>query len=252
MEDDVLRQRLWEGFASLQTLLGGSTRRGDVLRTEGLVASIVPTAPESPALNAAVAIEPEAAPGLLGELAERYADAGVKRWAIWVDGSARDVVHALRRSGMAVASASPGMGAEIDALALDLGGAATDPNASLRTVGRVNDLAYGNVDARLERTLATLPENALRAYRADLEGAPAAVALALHQRSDCGVSFVATLPRARRLGLATIVMRNLLADGERHGLESVTLQATELGERLYARLGLRRLGVMELWEHRRR
>jgi|GEM_PF-3589306 len=252
MEDDALRRRLWEGFASLQTLLGGSSERGDVLRRDGLMASIVPTAPDSPALNAAVAIEPAAAPPLLAELAERYAAAGVNRWAIWVDGAARDVVQALRRSHMGIASASPGMGAEIEALALDLGGADPVPAASLRTVGRVNDLAYGNVDGRLERTLATLPEDALRAYSADLDGAPAAVALALHHGGDCGVSFVATLPRARRRGLATSVMRNALADAERHGLGSVTLQATELSERLYAQLGLRRLGTMELWEHRRR
>jgi ribosomal protein S18 acetylase RimI-like enzyme len=90
----------------------------------------------------------------------------------------------------------------------------------------------------------------LRGYRANLNGAPAAVALALHHGRDCGVSFVATVPQARRRGLATEVMRSVLADALRHGLDTVTLQATEQGERLYVRLGLRRLGNMELWEHR--
>jgi hypothetical protein len=46
-------------------------------------------------------------------------------------------------------------------------------------------------------------------------------------------------------------MRTVLADACRNGLETVTLQATEQGERLYAQLGLHRLGTMELWEHRR-
>src|SRR4051794_41569359 len=87
--------------------------------------------------------------------------------------------------------------------------------------------------------------------RPDLNGAPAAVALALHHGEDCGVSFVATVPQARRRGLATQVMRSALADGRRHGLTTITLQATELGERLYHQLGLKRLGPMELWEHRR-
>jgi ribosomal protein S18 acetylase RimI-like enzyme len=251
MDDATLRRRLWEGFASLQTLLGGSSRNGSVLIKEGLVASIVPSAPDSPALNAAVAIEPQAAPPALRELHDCYRQAGVRRWAVWVDGSARDVTAHLRSQGLMVASASPGMGADIAGLDLDLQLASAEPTADLRTVGRVNDLAYGNVDARLERTLTTLDEGALRGYRADLNGAPAAVALALHHGDDCGVSFVATLPQARRRGLATQVMRAVLADAQRHHLTTITLQATEQGERLYAQLGLHRLGNMELWEHRR-
>jgi ribosomal protein S18 acetylase RimI-like enzyme len=251
MDDATLRRRLWEGFASLQTLLGGSSRHGVVLHKEGLVASIVPSAPDSPALNAAVALTPEAAPPALKELADRYHEAGVRRWAVWVDGGARAVTAELRRAGLMVASASPGMGAEIGNMQLDLALANPEPTGDLRTVGRVNDQAYGNVDARLERTLTTLDEGDLLAYRADLNGAPASVALALHHDEDCGVSFVATLPQARRRGLATQVMRSVLADAHRHDLTTITLQATEQGERLYAQLGLHRLGTMELWEHRR-
>jgi ribosomal protein S18 acetylase RimI-like enzyme len=107
------------------------------------------------------------------------------------------------------------------------------------------------VDSRLERTLTTLTEGTLRGYRANLNGAPAAVALALHHGQDCGVSFVATVPKARRMGLATQVMRSAIADANRYQLTTITLQATELGERLYQQLGLRRLCPMELWERRR-
>jgi GNAT superfamily N-acetyltransferase len=251
MDDAELRRRLWEGFAALQTLLGGSARHGFVIERPGLIASVVPSAPDSPALNAAVAIDPQAAPEALRELEDRYARAHVRRWAIWVDGAAHDVTAELKRSGLAVASASPGMGASLDDLKLDLTTANPDPNATLKTVGRVNDLAYGNVDSRLERTLTTLAEGTLRGYRADLNGAPAAVALALHHGEDCGVSFVATVPQARRHGLATQVMRSALADARKHRLTTITLQATELGERLYHQLGLRRLSPMELWERRR-
>jgi ribosomal protein S18 acetylase RimI-like enzyme len=185
------------------------------------------------------------------ELEVRYGDAGVRRWAIWVDGGARDVTAELRYAGLAIASASPGMGAVLDELKIDLTTANPRPNAGLRTVGRVNDLAYGNVDSRLERTLTTLDEGTLRGFKADLNGAPASVALALHHGQDCGVSFVATVPRARRQGLATQVMRSALADASHQQLTTITLQATELGERLYQQLGLRRLSPMELWERRR-
>jgi len=251
MDDAQLKRRLWEGFADLQTLLGGSARNGFVIRHEGLVASIVPSAPHSPALNAAVALDPRRAPQALEELEIRYGDAGVRRWAVWVDGAAKDVTNELRLAGMAIASASPGMGAVLDDLKIDLTTANPRPNANLQIVGRVNDLAYGNVDSRLERTLTTLEEGTLKGYKADLNGAPAAVALALHHGQDCGVSFVATVPRARRQGLATQVMRSALADARRHELTTITLQATEMGERLYQQLGLRRLSPMELWERRR-
>ncbi len=121
------------------------------------------------------------------------------------------------------------MGAALTDLRIDLTTANPSPNADLRTVGHVNDLAYGNVDSRLERTLSTLEEGTFRGYRAHLNGAPAAVALALG-RQELGVSFVATTPKARRQGLATQVMRSALADAQRFELTTITLQATELGE----------------------
>jgi ribosomal protein S18 acetylase RimI-like enzyme len=249
MDDATLRRRLWEGFARLQSLLGGSARHGVVLEREALVASIVPHAPDSPALNAAVALEPDAALAALEELAGRYSRAGVRRWGVWVDGDERAATRALQAAGLSLATASPGMGAALDELDLDPDGTAAR-TSDLRTVGRVNDQAYGNVDARLERTLAALPPQRLYAYRVDLDRKAAAVALALHHAGDCGVSFVATVPAARRRGLASRVMRAALADARARGCTTVSLQATEAGERLYEQLGFRRLGPMELWERR--
>jgi ribosomal protein S18 acetylase RimI-like enzyme len=143
---------------------------------------------------------------------------------------------------------SPGMGAVIDELPLD-SDAQAEPT-DLAIVGRVNDLAYGNPDGRLERTLAPMPDGILRAYKADLDGSPAAVAMTLERDGDCGVSFVATAPQARRKGLATQVMHRLLLDARERGCTTTSLQATESGKRLYDALGYRRLGDMQLWEHR--
>jgi ribosomal protein S18 acetylase RimI-like enzyme len=140
------------------------------------------------------------------------------------------------------------MGAALDGIAVD-GDRPLD--ADLATVGRVNDMAYGNFDGRLERTLTPLPNGVLKGYRVDFDGRPASVALALHHDGDCGVSFVATVPKARRQGLATEVMRQALSDAAKNGCTTTTLQATEIGERLYENLGYRRLCVMQLWERRR-
>ncbi len=243
----MLRARLWDGFARLQTLLGGHAGPGSVLERDGLVASVVPSAPDSPTLNAAVALEPDRATEHLRELAARYREARVRRWGVWLDGGAARAAKAFANAGMVMTTASPGMGAALDQL--DARPEQATP-ADLATVGRVNDLAYGNRDARLERTLAPLPNGILHTYRQDLDGEPAAVAMALHHGEDCGVSFVATVPHARRLGLATSVMHQALAHARQQGCTTTTLQATEVGERLYANLGYRRLCVMQLWERR--
>jgi ribosomal protein S18 acetylase RimI-like enzyme len=250
MDDDTLRRRLWAAFARLQSLLGHHSMQGAVFERPGVVASVVPAAPDSPTLNAAVAVEPDEAVDALDELAERWALAGVRRWGIWLDPSARAVVRALQRGGLTMTASAPGMGAELDAIWVPERNGSLPP-ADLSTVGRVNDLAYGNVDGRLERTLTPLPSGVLHGYQATLAGEPASVALALHLGEDCGISFVATAPAARRRGLATQVMHQALADARTAGLTSTTLQATDAGERLYRSLGYRRLCDMQLWERRR-
>jgi ribosomal protein S18 acetylase RimI-like enzyme len=247
MDEGSLRARLWDGFAELQLLLGAHAGQGRTLERDGLVASIVANAPESPTLNAAVALEPETAVQNVEELASLYSQARVRRWGVWMDGGASLAAQALTQAGLTVTAASPGMGARLDELPIEE--TALEP-ADLATVGRVNDMAYGNFDGRLERTLTPLPNGVLKGYRVDHEGAPAAVALALHHHQDCGVSFVATVPNARRQGLATKVMRQALSDAADNGCTTTTLQATEVGERLYLNLGYTRLCVMQLWERR--
>jgi ribosomal protein S18 acetylase RimI-like enzyme len=250
MDDGVLSARLWAGFGALQALLGGHAGPGSVIEREGLIASVVPNAPDSPTLNAAVAIEPDQAQRHLPELQARYDDAKVRRWGVWLDGRASLAAQALAQAGMVVTSASPGMGARIDDLQKTTNDARPQ-EADLETVGRVNDLAYGNYDGRLERTLKPLPNGILHGYRVDDDEGPAAVALALHHERDCGISFVATVPKARRRGLASRVMRQALRHAEQQGCTTTTLQATDVGERLYRNLGYRRLCVMQLWELRR-
>jgi GNAT superfamily N-acetyltransferase len=248
MDDPLLLTRLWDGFGRLQALLGGHAGPGRVIERDGLIASIVPSAPDSPTLNAAVALEPDKAAEHLEELRTKYADAKVRRWGVWLDSNAGLAAQALSHAGMVVTAASPGMGAEIEVLEAD-NGERPQP-ADLTTVGQVNDIAYGNYDGRLERTLKPLPNGILHGYRVDYQGSPAAVALALHNNGDAGISFVATVPKARRLGLAKAVMRQALTEAARQGCTTTTLQATEVGEKLYTSMGYRHLCVMQLWERR--
>ena len=249
MDDGTLRDRLWQGFARLQTLLGGDAAGGVVTDEEGIVASFVPGAPDSPTLNAAIVLARELDLDRLDAMRQRWEQIGVRRWGVWVDGANYPVTDTLRLARMRVTSSSPGMAGEITHLSLN--GSRPAHATDLATVGHVNDLAYGNADARLERTLSPLPRGILHAYVAELQGRPASVALALHHQQDCGISFVATAPHARRQGLASDVMQAVAADARDAGLTSATLQATALGEKLYAALGYRKVSDMQLWERRR-
>jgi ribosomal protein S18 acetylase RimI-like enzyme len=249
MDDATLRERLWQGFARLQAVLGGKAAGGAVLDQPGLLASFVPQAPDSPTLNAAIALTDELHADTLDQLRHRYEEIGIRRWGVWTDGSYGSVIRTLHENGMRMTSSSPGMGLPISQLRMN--GRAPAGPTDLATVGRVNDLAYGNPDGRLERTLAPLPKGLLHAYRADLEGRPASVALALHHGEDCGISFVATAPYARRKGLASDVMQRIALEAQEAGLTSTSLQATDLGERLYRALGYRKVSDMQLWERRR-
>src|SRR4051794_40608384 len=244
MDDETLRRRLWTAFARLQSLLGHHSMQGAVYEAPGVVASVVPAAPDSPTLNAAVALEPIDAAAALPDLAQRWEDAGVRRWGIWLDPAERGVVRALQRAGLAMTASAPGMGAQLDEIWIPSRNGAV-PRADLATVGKVNDAAYGNVDQRLERTLTPLPPNLLRGYRADLGDRPAAVALALHLGEDCAISFVATVPSARRRGLGTQVMPRDPALPEARGLTTTPPQGTDPGGGLPRSLGRRALFGMQ-------
>jgi len=249
MDDGTLRDRLWHGFAQLQTLLGGEAAGGIVVEEHDVVASFVPSAPDSPTLNAAIVVSDALDLELLDAMRTRWEQLGVRRWGVWTDGAKDAVTDTLRTARMRVTSSSPGMGAVIAELPLN--GRAPARATDLATVGHVNDLAYGNPDARLERTLAPLPPGLLHAYVAELQGRPASVALALHHEQDCGISFVATAPHARRQGLASDVMQRVAVDAGDAGMTTTTLQATNLGEKLYHALGYRKVSDMQLWERRR-
>ncbi|MDY7226351.1 GNAT family N-acetyltransferase [Hyalangium rubrum] len=62
-----------------------------------------------------------------------------------------------------------------------------------------------------------------------------------------GIYLVATANEARGRGLASEVMRGLLADAQARGCTAAVLQATELGYGVYRRLGFRDLGRWISW-----
>jgi predicted acetyltransferase len=65
------------------------------------------------------------------------------------------------------------------------------------------------------------------------------------------VAFSATTPEQRGRGLASGLLAQALVDARRRGLRTSTLEATKAGTPIYAGLGYRDLGVIQMWVRRR-
>ena len=243
---------MWDGMACLQRLMGRHAPGGRVLERDGYVASVIGAVPYASLPNAVVAPNPAAVLEDLDELGRVYADAGVLKWGVWIDGSDGQATEALAAKGLVLDSNPAPMGAPLDEMTLD-GLDGTDPpkTADGPTVGRVNDVAYGFGERRpIETMLGGLPADVARGTRFDLDGEPASVMMAGDHGEDTAVWFVATVPEARHQGLATRLMKRALADARQRGQTSTTLQASAKGAPVYAALGYRRLGTLHLWEKR--
>jgi len=65
-----------------------------------------------------------------------------------------------------------------------------------------------------------------------------------------GVTMVATVPDQRGKHLASGVLAHALDEARQRGKTTTSLQASKLGQSIYARLGYRALGEVHLYEKR--
>jgi GNAT superfamily N-acetyltransferase len=172
----------------------------------------------------------------------------VRKWGVWIHATDVEGARQLERDGLVLDSMPVVMGTELSAIELD-GAPVTHP-VDLRTIGAINDSAYGYADGRLEETLAAIPQDAVQPHALHDDGEPAAVTFIMDVGEDACVGWVATLSRARRRGLASGVLKGALRAAQERGRTSTTLWASAMGANVYSRLGYRTLGHLHLWEMR--
>lgn len=236
-----------ERFA--QALVAGGD--GWLVRFDGVLATVIPAAPDRSLFNAVMYSDPAGLVAALPRLADVYDQAGVRAWTVWVregDAVARD---ALAAAGHVLDAAPRAMGRELPGVDPPPAGALTWERADgVGEVAALNDAAYGGGGQWIAGA-AGLADPGLHLYLARVDGRPAACVGCLDHEGDAGVVMVATAETARRRGLATGLMRQALADAAQRRCRSTTLVATRAGAPVYARLGYRDLGGMEMWERRR-
>lgn len=242
--DDLLRRAAEANAASFAAIAAASAG-GRRLHEPGVRAIATPATPERPLFNAAFGLEPGALADAYDRLAGFYAEAGVARWTAFVDPADTGSAATLEANGH-VLDAEPRMmlGEAAEAAGADPP-VELDPAPAPETIAALNDRVYGYPGsfARALRSLAGLD-----AAVALAGGEAVACALAHHAGGDCHITLVATLPEHRRQGIASGLIRRLVRRGREHGCTTTSLVATRAGAPVYARLGYRDLGPVQMWE----
>lgn len=202
-----------------------------LVRSEDAAIGVFPAGVDRDVFNNALVLgDPHRA---LAAIEQAYADAAIAHYAIWVHESRGDAGRVLEAAGYRVVERTLAM-----AVRLPAAGPARLAAAPIATAS-----------PEVLRAMNQLPADLLPAMRAD--GAarilsagepPAAALLALDHDGDCALAFVATLPTARRRGLATALTVRALADAAARGCESASLQSTLEAEGVYRAVGFEEVG----------
>ncbi len=241
--NDLAHRAVQSNVSSFLALCSGSPG-GRVLTATGTLAIATPAAPERPLFNAAFGAVAER----YDEIEAFYAGAEVDGWTAFVDPDDERSAVELARRGHTLDGEPRLMAGTAEAVAegpigeLEL---AAEPTAAMAAA--LNDAVYG-YPGSFARTLCSL--DGLHAAVVLASGEPVACALAHEVEDDCHITCVATLPEHRGHGLAGLLVRRLVREGVSRGCTTTSLVATSAGAGVYARLGYRDLGHLEMWERR--
>ena len=243
--------------AFYRLLDGASPGARVVQRGDGLLVCTCPARPERSLVNAVVYDDGAPLVAALPALAETFAAAGAHAWTVWVQPGDEAVAQACAAAGHVLDATPELMWANVDDV---LAGGRPPADAELDlapswvTLGAINDAAFGLPPGHLTVVLADGdpdPRRTPRAVALDADGRPLACAAVVVAGAVAGVVMVATLPGARGRGLAAACIRSCLARARQlHGAAWTTLEATKIGEPLYAHMGYRRAGAYGMWERR--
>ncbi len=176
------------------------------------------------------------------QLASVYVDAGVGVWALWTPSRVTDLdapaevraVGGFKRDTTTLvmqATLPPGLRYHDGVVQTSIATAtrATDepvPAADFEEMDRVPGMAAW---------VMVHDDVAVAGARSFLHG------------TACGIYAVGTIPEWRRRGFARSLMEHVLADAQRRGARTATLQSTAMGQPLYESLGFVPAGRYEEW-----
>jgi GNAT superfamily N-acetyltransferase len=249
--EEELRRRALAGVRDEVEAFGSAAPDSSLIHRDGLLAAVVPAAPQRSIFNSVHYDDPAALAKELAALGEAYEEQGVHAWTVWVPDHDRATARLLDSRGHRLDAAPR-------AMALDLGDLAPKPPAPEGAERRpgdplvaadLNDRAYGYGEDGFRAGLAG--ETAIRWHGAYAEGEPVCCVGTIAVGEDCCVTGVATPPERQGRGLAGWLLWRALAEAREQGMRSASLQASRAGAGIYEKLGFADLGYVEMWELRR-
>ena len=233
-------------MVAFQRLIGRHGPAPSLLERGAFVASAVPKIPSS-LINAACPRDDAPLGPHLDEIARFYEQS--PKWGAWIDPGNDDDAKALKDRGLVLDSRPVLMAAPLGAIEAPANGLPVE-RADMAHVGEVNDRAYGSPAGVIASALGELPAAEIRGYGVRVDGELASVASIIDVDQDAFVTMVATLPHRRGNRLASSLLAHALDEARQRGKTTTSLQASKLGQSIYARLGYRALGEVHLYEKR--
>jgi GNAT superfamily N-acetyltransferase len=257
--DDSYRLALQAGSVrTLVTLLSGAAPTSRLWQNNGVIASVVPSAPRTALCNLVVGLA-DPTPTDLASIADEYAGAGVSAWWTWVHDDDDRTLAALHLTGYRPGASQCAMVLNLDELnAPDLADLDYDDTGDLATLGAVNSRSQPSGEGLADALTQRPPGLDLRVYQArDAGRVVCALATVDHagpgdggatRGPDCGIYWVATDETSRRKGFASRLLGAALRDARKRGCVTSTLQASPMGTPIYGRLGYETLFTFETYE----
>jgi GNAT superfamily N-acetyltransferase len=242
--------RVFESMFHWYRLVGGASDGARVVERDGVLAAVVPAAPERAVVNAVLYRGADGLEAAYDEVAAAYDEIGAK-WTVWVAPGDHDAAALLESRGHHLDAQPMAMALELDGVERPPADALANWTAQgdLAEVGHVNDRSYTFGTDSFSRALRTLPDGEAHVYVArDEEGGPIGCLTVVDHARNSEVQMVAVVPEARGQGITRKLLGHALADAAERGSETSTLIATSLGYPVYERVGFRPLERVSMWE----
>lgn len=242
--------RAFESMFHWYRLVGAASDGARAFERDGVLAAVVPAAPERAVVNAVLYRDTDGLGAAYDDVAAAYEEVGAK-WTVWVP-PGDDAASALLHSRGHYLDAQPmAMARELDGVERPPADALANWTAEgeLAEVGEVNDRSYTFGTDSFSRALRTLPDGVAHVYVArDEQGSPIGCLTAVDHVGNTEIQMVAVVPEARGQGITRKLLGHALADAAERGNETSTLIATPLGYPVYERAGFRPLERVAMWE----
>jgi predicted N-acetyltransferase YhbS len=244
-------ERVLRGLHHFARVCGSASDGARIIERDGIVAAVVPAAPERAVVNSTVCQSVDGLHSAYDEIAAAYEEIGAT-WTVWARDDDRAVAEFLESHGHALDAQPMGMVHE-ELAGVERPGQDELPEwtreGDVAVVGPLNDRAYTFGTDSFTRAMQRVPSDSSLVYVACDGGEPVACLLMTDDgEGNSDLECVAVVPEARGRGISGRLLRHALADAAERGIETSTLVATRLGYPVYEQVGYRAVQPVSMWQ----